>query len=77
MVTEYLLVEKSKLPKPGTIDYAAKRLGLSIPSTYKLVRKGKLRAFKFGRATRVTDQAIDDCIVQLERESPWHAGNAA
>jgi excisionase family DNA binding protein len=65
------------LPKPGTVDHAAHRLRLSVPTTYRLLKEGKLRAFKVGRATRITDQAIDDCIALLERESPWHGNTAA
>ena len=49
--------------------HAAKRIAVSIPTTYRLIAEGKLRTYKIGRARRVTDAAIDECIATLERET--------
>lgn len=57
---------KLKEIKPGSIQHAAQRLMVCVPAVYKLIEEGKLRAFKIGRSTRITDQAIDECIAALE-----------
>ncbi|MEX2342799.1 MAG: helix-turn-helix domain-containing protein [Steroidobacteraceae bacterium] len=57
-------------PKPGSMPYAARRIGVSTPTAYKLVREGKLRAAKCGRRTLVSDAAIADCLALLERDHP-------
>jgi hypothetical protein len=36
---------------------------------YDLIETGKLRSYHIGRAHRVSDQAIADCIALLERDS--------
>jgi excisionase family DNA binding protein len=56
--------------KPGTVPHAARRLGISIPTVYKLIGQGYLRAYKVGRATRISEEAIADCVRTLERECP-------
>jgi hypothetical protein len=35
---------------------------------YELMATGKLRSYHIGRAHRVSDEAISDCITLLERE---------
>jgi excisionase family DNA binding protein len=55
-------------PKPGSLKYAAARLGCSIPTVYQLIAEGRLRSYHFGRAHRVAEDAIRDCIELLERE---------
>jgi excisionase family DNA binding protein len=63
-----------KSPRRGTLAYAGERLGqISLPTVYKLIREGKLRTFKIGRAHRVSDQAIADCIALLESETTRNA----
>ena len=37
-----------------TVEEAATIIGIGRTSTYELIRTGKLKAFKFGRLTRVT-----------------------
>ena len=55
--------------RPNSMLHAAKRIAVSIPTTYRLIAEGKLRTYKIGRARRVTDAAIDVCIATLERET--------
>jgi excisionase family DNA binding protein len=64
-------------PKPGSTAHAARRIGVSIPTVYRLIHEGHLRAFKIGRATRISDEAIADCIKVLERDQPFPSGGAA
>lgn len=66
-----------RFPKPGTVPFAAQCLGISIPSTYKLIHQGKLRTYTVGRARRVTDQAIHACIALLENEQAVQSRDAA
>ena len=56
-------------PKPGSLKYAAAKIGCSLPTLYELIAAGKLRSYHIGRAHRVSDQAIADCIALLEQES--------
>lgn len=56
-------------PRPGSLKYAAAKIGCSLPMLYELIAAGKLRSYHIGRAHRVSDQAIADCITLLERES--------
>jgi excisionase family DNA binding protein len=56
-------------PKPGSLKYAAAKIGCSLPTLYELIDAGKLRSYHIGRAHRVGEQAIADCIALLERES--------
>jgi hypothetical protein len=58
-----------KAPRPGTIRWAADRLHYSVPVTRGLIAAGKLRAYGSGHKTRISDQAIADCIALLERET--------
>lgn len=55
--------------RPGTMAYAASKLGVSLPTVYRLVRDGRLRTYRIGRAQRCTDEAIRDCIARLEAET--------
>jgi excisionase family DNA binding protein len=54
--------------RPGSLKYAAGRIGCSLPKLYQLIDDGKLRSYHIGRAHRVSESAIDDCIALLERE---------
>lgn len=56
-------------PKPGTLSHAAARLHCTLPTVYELIRAGKLRTYHLGRAHRVSDAAITDCIALLEQET--------
>jgi excisionase family DNA binding protein len=58
-----------KTLKPGSLAYAAAKIGVSVPTLYNLIEAGKLRSYHIGRAHRVYEQAIIDCISLLERES--------
>jgi len=60
---------KLKEPKPGSLKFAAMRIGVSLPMVYRLIKAGKLRSYKVGRAHRVRPEAIDACLALLERES--------
>lgn len=41
------------------------RIGISIPSGYKLIDQGVLKTFKVGRARFTTQKYIDECIHKL------------
>lgn len=55
--------------KVGSLKYAAMKIGCSLPTLYDLIQGGKLRNYHIGRAHRVSEQAVADCIALLERES--------
>ena len=55
--------------KVGSLRYAAMKIGCSLPTLYGLIHAGKLRSYHIGRAHRVSEQAVADCIALLERES--------
>lgn len=57
-------------PRPGSLRWAAAQIGVSLPTVYKLIRQGRLRAFKVGRGTRVSERAVADCIAVLEEQCP-------
>lgn len=66
------MVSKQKTertPKPGSLSAAARKLGVSLPTLYDLIKAGKLRTYHVGRAHRCSEAAIADCIAQLEAES--------
>jgi excisionase family DNA binding protein len=56
-------------PRPGSLAFAAARIGVSLPTLYQLIEAKKLRSYHVGRAHRVSEEAIADCIALLERES--------
>ena len=56
-------------PRLGSLKYAATKIGCSLPKLYDLIEAGKLRSYHIGRAHRVSEQAVADCIALLERES--------
>jgi excisionase family DNA binding protein len=49
--------------------YAAAKLGVRLPTAYKLAHEGRLRTYQIGRARRCTEEAISDCIRRLEAET--------
>ena len=55
--------------RPGSLKYAAARIGVSLPILYALIKAGKLRSYHIGRAHRVSEQSIADCIALLEGEN--------
>jgi len=61
--------ERSVQAKVGSLEYAAMKIGCSLPTLYYLIQGGKLRSYHIGRAHRVSEQAVADCIALLERES--------
>jgi excisionase family DNA binding protein len=62
-------MKNAKTGKPGSLAQAAAKIGVSLPTLYDLIAVGKLRSYHIGRAHRVSEQAILDCISLLERES--------
>ena len=60
--------------KPGSLKYAAAKLGVSLPMVYRLIEAGKVRSYHIGRAYRVSPESIADCIALLERESQGARG---
>lgn len=59
----------AKPARRNTIRYAAEKLGYSVPTKRALIATGKLRVYGQGHATRVSDQAIGDCVALLEQEA--------
>ena len=64
-----MTIQTSTSPKAGSLKHAAARLGCSVPMVYELIRLGKLRDYHIGRAHRVSDDALTDCIRLLETET--------
>lgn len=56
-------------PAPGSLQHAAYRIGITVPTLYKLIYAGKLRTYYVGRRRLVSDQAIEDCVQLLEAET--------
>jgi len=61
--------ERVVIAKPGSLKSAATKISCSVPKLYDLIEAGKLRSYHIGRAHRVSEQAIADCIALLEGES--------
>ena len=59
----------TKAPKPGSLKWAAEKIGVTLPTLYQLMAEGKLRSFYVGRAHRISEAAILDCIETLEGEN--------
>jgi excisionase family DNA binding protein len=55
--------------KPQSVEYACDKIGISRATLYDLINSGKLRTYKVGRARRVSDEAITDCVKVLEAET--------
>jgi excisionase family DNA binding protein len=64
---------RSSSPKPQSVDYACSKIGISRPTLYDLINSGKLRTYRVGRARRVSDDAISDCIKTLESDTATDA----
>jgi excisionase family DNA binding protein len=60
---------RSNSPKPQSVDYACEKIGISRPTLYDLINSGKLRTYRVGRARRVSDEAIRECVATLEAET--------
>jgi len=56
-------------PRLYQVTDVMRLLGLSRTVIYELIRSGRLRSVKEGRARRITDAAIRDYIALLEREA--------
>jgi excisionase family DNA binding protein len=54
--------------RTGSLRAAAARIGVSLPTLYKLIDSGKLRTYHVGRAHRASEEAVRDCIALLEQE---------
>jgi excisionase family DNA binding protein len=54
--------------KAYTLKGVAERLGVALPTVYKLIREKKLVTFHIGTAHRVSDAALNACIKHLEAE---------
>jgi excisionase family DNA binding protein len=48
--------------RPPSLRYAARGIGVSMPTLYRLISEGKLRSYHVGRAHRVSEDAIRDCV---------------
>jgi excisionase family DNA binding protein len=56
-------------PQLYSVHDAMRLLSLSRTVIYELIRSGRLRSVKEGRARRITAHAIRDYIALLEREA--------
>jgi len=56
-------------PRAGSLRAAAVSIGVSLPTLYDLINAGKLRTYHIGRAHRVSEDAVRQCIALLEQES--------
>jgi excisionase family DNA binding protein len=56
-------------PRLYQVTDVMRLLGLSRTVIYELIRSGRLRSVKEGRARRITDAAIRDYIALLEKEA--------
>ncbi|MFJ5553130.1 excisionase family DNA-binding protein [Streptomyces sp. NPDC093225] len=54
------------------VKEAGRLLNLSRSVVFELIRTGRLRAVKEGRARRVPRAAIDEYVALLEREATEH-----
>ena len=50
------------IEKPLTVEQAADAIGISRAHLYALVRRGEFPVVKFGKLTRVSQQALRDFI---------------
>ncbi len=72
---EDCFVNTQKTPRPGSVPYAAQRLGCTAPVVYAYIKSGKLRHYRVSMRPgskgdiRITNEAIADCIAELEREA--------
>jgi|SRR5579885_931289 len=57
------------VPPLLTLSDVGERLKLGHTSIDLLVRRGKLRVIRFGRAVRVTEAALALCIAEMEAEA--------
>jgi excisionase family DNA binding protein len=46
--------------QPPSLRCAARTIGVSMPTLYRLISEGKLRSYHVGRAHRVSEDAIRD-----------------
>ena len=63
------MATQKETAKPGSLKYAAAKIGVSLPTVYRLIEAGKLRSYHIGRAHRVSPESIADCLALLEREN--------
>ena len=47
---------------------AARRLGVTVRTLYRLIDEGELPAYKFGRVIRLQEHEVDDFIAQSRIE---------
>jgi excisionase family DNA binding protein len=52
-----------------SVAKTAARLGLSHPIVYRLIRDGKLRAFKVGRRTLIAVAEVERLVTELTEAS--------
>ena len=68
---------RSKAPRAGSLRAAAALIGVSLPTLYELINAGKLRSYHIGRAHRVSEDAVRECIALLEQESRTNSGSGS
>ena len=61
------------IEKPLTVEQAAEAIGISRAHLYALVRRGEFPVVRFGKLTRVSQQALRDFIAQHPRGLPGYA----
>ena len=70
------MVTQTNSPKPHSVEYGCAKLGLSRATFYNLVNSGRLRTYKVGKARRVSDAAIAECIALLEADTAQSAAQS-
>ncbi len=55
-----------RAPRAGSLRAAAALIGVSLPTLYVLINRGVLRTYHVGRAHRVSENAVRECIALLE-----------
>lgn len=52
-----------------TVEYAMDFLGIGRTKLYDLIEHGKLEAVKLGRATRITQESLNNYSTELRKNS--------
>jgi excisionase family DNA binding protein len=50
-----------------TVDDVAKRFGVDVSTVYRLVKRGKLPAFKLGSQWRISEARLEEWVADRER----------
>lgn len=65
----WMLTSEEIPPLLFTIDEAARLLGLSPPTLYRVIRAGDIRSVKVGRCRRISAWALREYAAELDAAS--------